>query len=143
ISISHVGSTVMRSNSRELITDDVQLNQKLAPTNYYELPAGESMNGFAVYPLSLDEPDDVLELATVEIEVKAAAENYDPDTYEYKPLIGSHTKFDISMSADGEDKLVERGQFYEDREIGRASCRERVKKVVRAVYGKSKRKRTK
>src|SRR5699024_111584 len=57
----------------------------------------------------------IFELETVEIEVKAAAENYDPDTYEYKPLIGSHTKFDISMSADGEDKLVERGQFYEDR----------------------------
>lgn len=114
-SMSYVGSTRMRSHNRELIPDDVQLIQKLGPSNDYELPAGESMNGFAVYPLSLDELDDVLELETVEIEVKAAAENYDPDTYEYKPLIGSHTKFDISMSADGEDKLVERGQFYEDR----------------------------
>lgn len=113
--MNYVGAQRSRNNNRELLPDDIQIIQKLGPSNDYELPTGELVSGFAAYPLSLTELDDILELQTVEIEVNAAAENYDSSTYDYSPLIGSPTKFDISMSADGEEKLTERGQFYEDR----------------------------
>ena len=113
--MSYTGYTRTRSNEKLLLPEDEQLNEKLGPSNDYELPKGESVAGFAAYALSPDELDDILKEGEVEIEVKAAAENYDSETYDYKPLIGEDSKFKVAISDEGADKVEESSKFYDDK----------------------------
>lgn len=113
--ISYVGATKVHSHKDILIPEDEQLSQKLAPSNDYELPDGDAVTGYVAYAFSPDELEMILEEEKLEVEVKAAAEDYDGDTYDYKPLIGKDSKFNIPVSEDGAEKVETSGEFYEDR----------------------------
>lgn len=112
--ISYTGYTRTRSNQKQLLPEEEQLNTLLGPSNDYELPKGETVSGYVAYAFSPDELEEILELGEIEISVRAAAENYDPETYDYKPLIGEDSKFKVAMSDEGEEKVADSGQFYED-----------------------------
>lgn len=113
--ISYVGATKTYNDKGTLIPKDDQLFEKLGPSNDYELADGDSETGYMAYAFSPDELDEILDEEQLEIEVNAAAEDYDSETYDYKPLIGKETKFDVPLSADGAESVEESGQFYEDR----------------------------
>jgi len=113
--ISYSGATKVFSNNNTLIEDDLQITNKLGPSNDYELDEGEKVEGYAAYSFSPETLDEVLDAETADIEVKPAAEEYDPDTYDYKPLIGEEDIFRISLNQEGEAKNEASGDFYEDR----------------------------
>lgn len=113
--MSYTGYTRTRSNERLLLPEEEQIDTKLGPSNDYKLPKGESVSGYTAYALSPDELDDILEEEEVEIDVKAAAEEYDSETYDYKPLIGKDSKFNVAISEQGSDNIAESGSFYDDR----------------------------
>lgn len=113
--ISYVGATKSHSDINTLIPDDVQLFQKLGPSNEYELDDGDEETGYIAYAFSPDQLDEILEEEKVEIAVNPAAEDYDSESYDYKPLIGKETKFNVPLGEDGAENVKESGEFYEDR----------------------------
>lgn len=113
--ISYSGATKAFPNNPQLINDDIQIVSKLGPSNDYELDEGETVEGFATYSFSPETLDEVLDVGTADVEVKPAAEDYNSDTYDYKPLIGQEDVFRISLSDDGEAKNEASGEFYEDK----------------------------
>src|SRR5699024_1056202 len=113
--ISYVGATKSHSDTNTLIPEDVQLFQKLGPSNEYELADGDEETGYIAYAFSPDQLDEMLDEEKIEIAVNAAAEDYDSESYDYKPLIGKETKFNVPLGEDGAENVEESGQFYEDR----------------------------
>ncbi len=113
--ISYSGATKVFSNNKQLTDDDIQIVSKLGPSNDYELAEGETAEGFATYSFSPETLAEVLDIGTADVEVKPAAEEYDSETYDYKPLIGKQDVFRISLSDDGEEKNQASGEFYEDK----------------------------
>jgi len=113
--ISYVGATKSFSDTNTLIPDDVQIFKKLSPSSEYELADSDEETGYMAYAFSPDQLDEILEEEEIEIAVNAAAEDYDSETYDYKPLIGKETTFNVPLSDDGAESVEESGNFYEDR----------------------------
>lgn len=111
LDLSYTGATKSFSNYKDLFPEDVQLPEKLGPSNDYALKAGETVTGYYVYPFGEDVLQDVLNLGTVAIDIPAAREDLD----DFNSKIGKDAKFNISVTKEGADKVASNEVFYQDK----------------------------
>src|SRR5699024_2564943 len=112
--ISYVGATKSHSDTNTLIPDDVQLFQKLGPSNEYELDDGDEETAYIAYAFRPDQLDEILEEEKVEIAVNPAAEDYDSESYDNKTIIGKETKINIQIDYKKEENKNETGEHAQN-----------------------------
>jgi len=111
--LSYVGVTKAFNNYKDLLPEDEQLPSILAPSNDYELKAGDEVTGYYTYPFGEEQLNDVLSEGEVEVEVPQPQK--DPD--DFGTAIGEEGSFVLSLDAEStaENGEKESKGFYEDK----------------------------
>ncbi len=111
LDIFYTGAQKVYSNYKDLLPEDVQLPTKLGHSNDYLLKAGEEVTGYFAYPFGQDHLDEILSLATVEVDVPQALVDKD----DFGSTIGKKGKFNLSLNTEGAEKVAASGTFYKDK----------------------------
>lgn len=109
--LSFTGAEKDYNNYRDLLPAEVQLSEKLSPSNDYLLKAGESVTGYYTYPFGADHLQAALNVSTTAVEVPAALAVKD----DFGSAIGKKGQFTLSLSTAGADKVKSNEVFYKDK----------------------------
>ena len=109
--VSYDGQQIFHRNNNALLPKEEQLSTKLAHSNDYLLPAGETVTGYAAYSFGKTHLDTILDLSTIAMEVPTPQ----TDMEDYSTRIGEDGRFNLALTDEGAEKVTSAGQFYEDK----------------------------
>ena len=109
--LSFTGAQRSYNHYRNLVPDQDDLTEKLAPKNDYLVKSGESITGYYAYPFSKDDLEKILSLSVVSVEVNEAFSKKE----DFSSRIGTKGNFNLSLNKEGAEKVANNATFYEDK----------------------------
>lgn len=108
--MNYTGADTAFNNYKDLLPEEEQLTEKLAPSDDWLIEAGESVTGYYTYPFSENHLEEVLDVSTATVEVPAPQS--DPE--DVSSSFGEAGEFTLSLNEDGAEKTEKNKDFYSD-----------------------------